>query len=298
MGSAAVKIGNDNYVYLLRGSGTYDFYRYNTATDAWDTSLPTAPGGVSTKPYKNGSSITYDGNDTIYCLKGSYNEFAAYSISGRNWATKDPLPLVGGSGTRKKKVKDGSGTAYAGKTVYALKGGNTNEFWTYRCDSHRWTTTAELTPGSKRVKGGGALVAALDVNALYAFRGNNTREFWQYGPVSADGLQLLADGQSKNIQGNSSLITHRFSLSVTPNPSTSSLSPSISYSLPVAGTSASSCTMSRAKLVNTLASGYHPAGSYSSQLSANGSQHKLAMGIYVLNLEAGGRALTRKLILE
>ena len=183
VGSAAVKIGSDNYVYLLRGSGTYDFYRYNTATDVWDITLPTAPGGVSTKAYKNGSSITYDGNDTIFCLKGSYNEFAAYSISGKTWVSKDPLPLVAPPSTKKKKVKDGSQIAYAGSVVYALKGGNTDEFWFYPADSHRWIHGTDLTVGAKRVKGGGALTYSEGDSRLYAFRGNNTREFWTYGPI-------------------------------------------------------------------------------------------------------------------
>ena len=170
VGSAAVKVGSDHYVYLLRGSGTYDFYRYNTATDVWDITLPTAPGGASNKPYKNGSSIAYDGGDTIYCLKGSYNEFAAYSVAGKNWVTKDPLPLVAPPGTKKKKVKDGSGMAYYGKSVYALKGGNTDEFWMFNTADQTWSVQPQLTPGSKKVKGGGALTFA-DANRSLCVQG-------------------------------------------------------------------------------------------------------------------------------
>ena len=109
-----MKEGAADYIYLLKGSGTFDFYRYDVATDVWDLTLPTAPGGVSGKPYKNGSSITFDGSDTIYCLKGSYNEFAAHSISGRTWTTRDTLPRIAPPNTKKVKVKDGSQIAYAG----------------------------------------------------------------------------------------------------------------------------------------------------------------------------------------
>jgi hypothetical protein len=52
------------------------------------------------------------------------------------------------------------------------------------------------------------------------------------------------------------------------------------------------------KLVSTLVSGYHPAGRYSSQFTANGSQQKLAAGIYMLELEACDLRLNRKLIVQ
>jgi hypothetical protein len=292
--SAAVKIGSDNYVYLLRGSGTYDFYRYNTVTDAWDTSLPTAPGGTSTKPYKNGSSITYDGNDTIYCLKGSYNEFAAYSISGKNWVTKDPLPMVAPPGTKKKKVKDGSGTAYAGNVVYALKGGNTDEFWTYKTDEDKWYVATQLTAGSKKVKGGGALVVAKDVSALYAFRGNNTREYWKYGPIGTFSYMPGVGNEPKEVQGLTTVQKNQFALSIAPNPFTTATA--ISYSLPKSGDVSLKLYDVTGKLVSTLANGRHPAGSYSYSLLT--THHSLARGIYVLKFESDGYNTTEKLIIE
>ena len=113
-----------------------------------------ALGGNSGKPYKYGSSIAYDGNDTIWCLKGTYNELFAYSISGNNWVTKDTMPKRSPPSTKKTKVKDGSQIASnGGRMLYALKGSNTNEFWTYVCDSHRWYTATALTTGSQESEG-------------------------------------------------------------------------------------------------------------------------------------------------
>jgi hypothetical protein len=295
VGSAAVTIGSDDYVYLLRGSGTWDFMRYKVGTDAWETRAP-APGGVSTKAYKNGSSICYDGSDTIYCLKGSTNEFAAYSITGDNWVTKDPLPFIAPPGTKKKKVKDGSGMAFAGGTVYALKGGGTNEFWTYKTGEHKWYTGTEVPAGAKRVKGGGALTAARDISRLFGFRGNNTLEFWSYGPVAADGLRLTANSRPKNIQGNSSFVTRHPSLSVTPNPFTSSLNPSISYSLPKAGNVSLKLYDVAGKIVSVLAGGYQAAGSHSCPLPV--AHYPLARGVYLLRFESAGGCETRKLVIE
>jgi hypothetical protein len=50
------------------------------------------------------------------------------------------------------------------------------------------------------------------------------------------------------------------------------------------------------KLVSTLVSGYHPAGSYSYSLLT--TRYSLASGVYLLTLEAGGRSVTQKLIIE
>ena len=289
-GSVAVNDGGVDYVYLLRGSGTWDFFRYDPATDVWDTSLPAAPGGVSGKPYKNGSSVTYDGGDTIYALKGSYNEFFAYSVSGKTWTTKEPLPLVGGSGTKKKKVKDGSGTAYAGQTVYALKGGNTNEFWTYQCDSHRWIIGAELTAGTKRVKGGGALVAVKDVNALFAFRGNNTAEFWKFGPIA---FSICAAPKAFNGVMSAGVQTvSRYSLLVAPNPFTRVAN--VSYAVPKSGNLSLKLYDVTGKLVTTLANGYTVAGNHNALINAE----KLARGIYLLKFDSDDYKTTSKLIIE
>ena len=290
MSTAAVKIGSDNYVYLLRGSGTYDFYRYNTATDVWDITLPTAPGGASTKAYKNGSSITYDGNDTIYCLKGSYNEFAAYSVSGKTWVTKDPLPLAAPPSTKKKKVKDGSGAAYAGKTVYALKGGNTDEFWTYKCDSHKWFTGLPVPAGIKKVKGGGGLVYASGNKTCYALRGNNTREFWAYIMLTDD----APPGFNSGVMSSAELRKTDYGLRIGPNPFTKATF--ISYTLPQAANVSLKLYDVTGALVTTLASGYHAAGSY--RYSLLSAHYSLAAGVYLLKFESDGFRTTRKLIVD
>jgi hypothetical protein len=252
--------------------------------------MANAPGGNSTKAYKNGSSITYDSNDTIWCLKGSYNELFAYSVSGKNWVTKDTLPKKSPPGTKKTKVKDGSQIASdGGRILYALKGGNTNEFWTYKCDSHTWYTATELTAGSKKVKGGGGLVYADNYRRLYAFRGNNTLECWAYnpgtfafGPEHKDEGVLSAGRQ--NVSG--------YKLGIAPNPFTSLTR--VSYTLPKSGSVALRLYDVTGQLVTVLVKGYTLAGSHSAHLDAN----KLARGIYLLKYESEGYTTTSKLIIE
>jgi hypothetical protein len=288
VGSAAVTVGSDNYVYLLRGSGTWDFMRYNVGTDAWETRAP-APGGTSTKPYKNGSTICYDGGDTIYALKGSYNEFFAYSISGDNWVSRDPLPLIGSS-LKKKKVKDGAGMAYAGGTVYALKGGNTNEFFTYNTVTHVWVTSTDMPTVTKRVKAGGALVAAEAVGSLYAFRGNNTLEFWKFGPVVFSAFS--APNTPKSVMNAGVEVVSRYKLQVTPNPFVRVAN--VSYAVPKSGNVSLRLYDVTGKLVTTLANGYTTAGNHNAPVNAE----KLASGIYLLKFESDNYTTTSKLIIE
>ena len=294
-GLAAVNISGTDYVYLLKGSGTTEFYRYKVSDGSWET-MDDAPLGASGKPYKNGSSIIYDGNDTIWCLKGSYNEFAAYSVAGKNWVTKDTLPRKAPPSTKKTKVKDGSQIAYSSRVVYALKGGNTNEFWKYLCNDQKWYTAEPMPVGPKKVKGGGALCVASSAHSLFALRGNNTLELWQYGPVAFDFLPLTSFHGPTEVQEQSASGISQFALNIAPNLFTSSLSPSISYSLPRAGSITLGLYDVTGRLVNILASGYRPAGVSSLGLGVS----SLPRGVYVLRLhsDSQGMTLSRKLVIE
>ena len=156
--AVAVSIGDppnvSHYVYFLKGSGTYDFYRYDADAGTWAT-MASALEGVSKKAYKNGSSITYDGDNTIYCLKGNTNEFYAYSVGGNDWVTKEVVP---GGSTEESQRWSGPGLSRRprlcsqGQQLVAVLG--------LRLHS------ARLEPGHghpcyarKNVNGGGALVS-------------------------------------------------------------------------------------------------------------------------------------------
>jgi len=180
-GAVAVVDGGTNYVYFLKGSGTFEFYRYNADADAWDTSLPSAPEGPWHTPYKNGSCLAYDGADTIYVLKAVRNELYAYSITGREWVSKETLPKVWPTGGKKKKVAGGAGLTYLDGRLHALKGGNTSELWSFSSGVWSAEEAVPVRSGSqKRVKDGGSLAAV--GNLLWVLKGNNTREFYSYGP--------------------------------------------------------------------------------------------------------------------
>jgi hypothetical protein len=139
---------------------------------------------------------------------------------------------------------------------------------------------------------------ARDVSALYAFRGNGTREFWKYGPIATFYPNYVLPGGSelKPAQGLTTARKNQFALSIAPNPFTSSLNPSIAYSLPRPGNVSLKLYDVSGRLVSTLASGYHAAGAYSSRLAAN--SERLAAGIYIIKYETGECRTTEKLVIE
>jgi len=155
-----VKGGSDvvyhnGFVYLLKGNKN-EFMKYDVANDSW-TSLSPAPLGLSGKDkYDKGSWLTFDDVGLIYCHKAKYNELFAYDVASDSWqAQLAGMPFIGMLG-KKKKSKDGGSAAFMDGALYALKGGNTQEFWKYTTtDSAGWTeldTMPQLgTTGKKKM---------------------------------------------------------------------------------------------------------------------------------------------------
>jgi hypothetical protein len=301
--TATVTDGTSTYIYLLKANNTFEFYRYNQTANTWAT-MPNAPGGPLGKTYKAGSAIVYypdekDGmpwRGRIYAVKGGYNEYYAFTVPTGPWVAKTSLPQSSSSIlVSKTKCKAGTGLAYCDRpsSVLALKGGS-RELWKYDALADVWARGPDVPaePSGKKVGAGGAINCINGI--VYITKGNKTSDFYSLP------LAKCGDGFSRAdaTQGNSSPDGRRPSLSVAPNPFTSSLNPSISYSLSVPGNVSLKLYDVTGKLVSTLASGYHPAGAYSSQLTANSSKQRLAAGIYVLRFDSDGYSTTEKLIIE
>ncbi|MEO0082245.1 MAG: T9SS type A sorting domain-containing protein [candidate division WOR-3 bacterium] len=190
-----VNRNDTGWVYLLKGYKT-EFYRYNVIAQRWDT-LDNAPARVRDK-YNKGSFLVYAPPRYIYCHQPYYYDRSAptphhymfkYDLDADTWcqSTLTGLPLYGlqSGRMRKKKAKDGSAGAWFDEHLYALKGGNTQQFYWYFPDGDSWQELDTMpsvgsTGKRKYVKYGGDLVACRD--ALWALKGNKTREFWRYGP--------------------------------------------------------------------------------------------------------------------
>ncbi len=183
----AYVVKNDvGYIYLLKGYKT-EFYRYNVPADTWD-SLPNAPEGAKPK-WNKGSWLVYDRENTLYAHKAKYHEFWKFNITSNTWhqETLAGMPFEGlhGGRIREKKSKDGGSADWYQTEIFALKGGNTQQFFKYTPSSNTWTeldtvpTFTETTGKKKRVKHGADIIS-LGNGTFYALKGNKTREFWRY----------------------------------------------------------------------------------------------------------------------
>ncbi|MEO0077643.1 MAG: T9SS type A sorting domain-containing protein [candidate division WOR-3 bacterium] len=179
-----VEDGGFSYVYLLKG-GKNDFLRYAVSGDSW-TQLPDAPTGFYSK-WDKGSWMVCDGDQSIYAHKAKRHEFWRFDLATAQWDTHrlEPMPFLSRTG-KNKKAKDGGAGAYdySCGTIYALKGGNTTQFFRYYVDDDTWEELDTMpsvgsTGKKKRVKGGGDL-CRYDVRHVFALKGNKTLELWYY----------------------------------------------------------------------------------------------------------------------
>jgi len=276
-GLAYQRVGDNRYIYCLKGSKTREFYKYHINGDSW-ISLPDAPLGISQKYFKEGSCLVRAGN-YIYALKGYYNEFFAYSLDDDTWITKKPLPFVGIEG-RKKKTKDGAAMTYDGnrRIIYALKGGNCNEFWAYFIDADTWIELPPmpLEPSLRKVKSGGALAFAQD--RVFAFKGNKTFEFWMY---TWDSTQLFSLTNAQDFP-TSMPSNDKLLLGINPNPVRDKLN--ICYRTITPGIVGLKLYDITGRCVKSLDFGRKDVGVHHHNLAVDG----LISGVYVLTLEQKG----------
>ena len=196
--------------YLLKGYKN-EFYRYDVAGDSWQSLAP-APVGAREK-WDKGSWLAYDDvNGKVYAFKAKYMEFYRYSPNGDSWsAALAPMPIGGSTGS--KKAKDGSCGTFDGADIWALKGGNTQQFFRWTVAANSWAEKETIPRGldKRKVKAGGDIVSANSV--LYAIKGNKSNELWMYLP----GSFLLESSRHDGVEAGS-FIVHRASFIVTPNP--------------------------------------------------------------------------------
>jgi hypothetical protein len=188
---AHVVVTDTGYVYLLKGY-RMDFMRYNTVTGLWQTRA-SAPPGVRGKWYR-GSFMVYDDGNLLYAHHAKYHAFYKYDIAADSWHSRQltSMPYEGQHGSRikRKKIKDGGCGVKYGDRIYALKGGNTQQFFAYSIAANNWEQLDTVpnygsTGRKKRVKYGADMVAV--GNVLYALKGNKTRELWRYTVAAFDG---------------------------------------------------------------------------------------------------------------
>ncbi|OYD16987.1 hypothetical protein CH330_01195 [candidate division WOR-3 bacterium JGI_Cruoil_03_51_56] len=282
--------------YSCKGSNTFEFYAFDIPADSWLT-MANVPGGERNRKCKYGTCMAFDGDNTIYLLKGysrSY-EFYAYNIAQDTWVARQSLRNSRLS-SRHRKVKKGAGMAWDPEyeRLYATKGGKLNEFWYYVPAHDTWVETADTIPlgpsGRKPYRG-----SCLEYGngKIYFLRGRKTLDFWKY---NAD-LPLNPGGGYGGIQtaGFIPLPMFRPELAAVPNPFIGRTM--LRYNVPAAGKVQLILYDITGRRMRLLVDKWQVPGEYGVSLCDDG----FAQGVYLAKLvfvnESGSSVVTRKLLL-
>jgi hypothetical protein len=293
---AYVVVNDTGYVYLLKGL-KQDFFRFNTVSGVWDTSLPAAPAGANPK-WDKGSWVAFNpqpeppGVPLIYAHKAKYHELWTFNVTTSAWGTAalPGMPLVGSMGKSKKSKDGGCGTYYDG-ALYALKGGNTQEAWRYTIATNAWTELETIpafgsTAKKKRVKAGGDIVS-WGSGAFFALKGNKTLEFWRYVLAPA---QAEPRPERSGVAGAPAPLRGPL-VAIVPNPAEAGQA-TLRYSLPQAGAATLRLydVTGRTVLERSLTAGR--TGTTGLDLS------RLSAGVYLVKFASPGYQSVQKLIIQ
>ena len=182
-----------------------DFIAESIYVQSW-AERPEIPKSISRKKVKNGALAYYPNPDPtrrrIYALKGANDlEFFEYNLSTETWDTLMSLPDSNTQTGKRRKAKMGAALCYGDGNVYAIKGGNRQDFYSYNIIQDTWTERCTipqhiLVSGGyvvlRKPKAGAALVYAPINDRVYLLIGNRTRFFLTYNPVLNE-WQLLDD---------------------------------------------------------------------------------------------------------
>jgi hypothetical protein len=313
----AAEAGPQGSVYGMPGNGTNYFWRYDIARDSWyyphdsvyaeyngvpyyryiPLDIPGGPFGIRCK---YGSDMAYL-NGKVYVLKGT-NTVEAYGFSHIANAWNETLDMNSFYGYRNRRVKNGGALTEQGQTLFALKGGNTQQFWHYNFAADSWKQNSDIPlapPGQRRVKvKRGAALAGAD-STVFCLKGSSSYEFWEYCQA-ADTVPLIAESQPDR-EGVMAEVTgldlSKPWLTAYPNPARLGLN--ISYNVTSTASTRLRVYDAAGKVVTSLWDATRSRGQYVahwSGLAANG--RNVPAGVYFVKLESGDTRLTQKLIIQ
>ena len=288
------------WVYAIKGGGT-EFCRYNVNAERWDA-LADVPYATAPK-YGPGSFLVYDDSRYLYAHQAKYTDSAAsrhymfrYDVAARKWSETLPgMPVSGkvGGKVKDKKSKDGGAGAWSGGALYALKGGNTCQFYCFVPATGLWTELDTIasrgSTGKKKLAKAGASLAAVGAGGIFALKGNKTSEFWQY--VMPTGAQAQAQAQARSGAQASSSTIYDVRFSISPNPLTVGFA-TIRYAMPKAGP----MNVKVLDVVGRAVFRQSAIGNRSSTMSLD--LRELSNGVYLVQVDADGNNSSQKLVVQ
>ena len=155
VGLVGVGDTNTGHVYVFRGNGSYDFWKYNPRTNSFEGSVDT-PNAPST-----GADLLYDGS-YLYMNRGANStNMYRYEVGG-TWQAVAAAPAYFGGDA--KGIK-------AGSYLYYMRGVGTTEFFRYDPAVGTGGTWAVMLGTPTINNYGGALVYPGSGDYLYGTRG-------------------------------------------------------------------------------------------------------------------------------
>jgi len=287
-GTGLAYVPRKNGLYLVKGNNTLEFYVFDVASGVWQP-RSSVPVGTANKKVKDGSVMAYDGNNTIYFLKGNTYEFWSYNVLTDTWQRRRDLRNSYLS-TKKRKMKKGAGMAFDTEynRVYVTKGYKLNEFWYYDVGRDSWVETPDVfpvPPGGKPPYAGSDL--CYGAGKIYALNGNKTNLFYRYNanfpynPLKDDGGQQAND-----------LVSYKLNFTIAPNPFLAHTA--LRYTLPQAGRVRLVLYDVTGRVARTVVNDWQARGEHVANLRSDG----LAAGVYIAKLwirtEAASLVTTRK----
>jgi len=273
--------------------------RYDVGGDSWARLhyVPFDP--MNKRTCRWGTDMVYDGSNFIYLSKGSNTvEVYKYSVAEDSWYTTplDPAHLSDPYG-RRKRVKAGSSIAWLNGYLYLLKGGNTQEFWSYPTSAvppgDTWVRRTDIpiaiTGRRAKVKRGSAMVGVS--STVFCLKGSYSYEFWEYKPAADSGLLVAISQPERQGVMADKLTIGKPGIDLFPNPATRT-QVRLHYNLPQAGPVLVRVfdVTGRAVVTKNMVLGRE--GSVPLDL------RNLTAGVYLVRLDATGYRATDKLILE
>jgi len=303
--------GEPGYIYVMKGD-RQDFYRYDPALNTWEerAPMPVGPRGR----WHRGSWLAFDGENAIYAHQAKDFHRAAepehcfwkYDIGADAWAeeTLAGMPLLGlhGNRLRRKRARDGGSGVFHPDDgmVYALKGGNTQQFWVYEPDGAGpgglWAESDTMpsrgsTGRRRRVNAGGYLTHYEhgSYRGFFAFKGNKTQEFWRYVMPPEGGIETGFRPERSGVMAGDGTAEVPF-VDIGPNPLMGGFA-NLRYGLPGAGAAKVTVYDASGRPVATVRTdGRRAAGSVSLDLRS------LSAGVYLVRFEADSFRAAEKLV--
>ena len=167
----------ENLLYVFRGAGYYDFWKYDIAQNKF---LEPSEHPIGTN---SGTDLIYN-NGYLYAARGGNTAgFYRYGISSNTWAQIADLPNRATDPTPQVTFNDANRGVGVSSFIYYMRGASgatgtsAQTFIRYNTVDNTWTYLADVpaTTGS-----GSAMVYPGSGDYIYVTRGQGTRTFYRY----------------------------------------------------------------------------------------------------------------------